>query len=81
MGLAAHDSAPRQAAELADLELRGRETEAASAGFAVRIASHEVETAQAAVGRIRRPGAPAAGVEQMEVTAPVTGLVLRVAQQ
>ncbi len=79
--LASHDSAPRQAAEQADLELRGRETEAASAGFAVRIAAHGVETAQAAVGRIQRPGTPAAGVEQMEVTAPVTGRVLRVAQQ
>jgi HlyD family secretion protein len=79
--LATRDAVPRQAAELAELELRARETEVSSAGFAARVAAHEVETAQAALGRVQAPVARGAEAEQLDVTAPVNGRVLRVLQQ
>lgn len=79
--LVERDAVPRQAVELADLDVRTREAELASAGFAVRVAAHQAETAQAAVGRLRAPTSPTAPGVAMEVTAPVTGRVLRVMQQ
>ncbi|MFW6050646.1 MAG: efflux RND transporter periplasmic adaptor subunit [Myxococcota bacterium] len=72
-------SAPPQALERAELELRSRREELTSARFGAKVARSEARMARAALGRIRGDG-PGED-EQMEVTSPVTGAVLRVQQE
>jgi HlyD family secretion protein len=68
-------AASAQARQQTELDLRARREELASAQFAARVADHEVAMAQAALGRFSsRGGEP----EQLEITAPVAGRVLRV---
>lgn len=75
----------RQRLDLAEMDLRTKKAELASAGFGGRVASHEVEVAKAALGRLDRgqevlsPG----GVPQEEelVRSPVAGVVLAVVQE
>lgn len=77
--LAQHDAVSAQAAEMSELEARSREAELSSATFGSRVAAHQVETAEAVLGRLRNPGA--APTVALELTAPVRGRVLRVVQQ
>jgi len=64
--------------ERSDLEERARTEELTSARFGARVAAHQVEMAQAAIGRV---GGRGGATEQLEVTSPVAGQVLRVIQQ
>jgi HlyD family secretion protein len=61
--------------EQSEGEQRSLEAELATAQAAVRVAGHEVEVARAALGGQTR------GADATEALAPVTGVVLRVAQQ
>lgn len=64
--------------ERTDLEERARTEELTSARFGARVAAHQVEMGLAALGRVSgRAGAE----QQLEVTSPVAGQVLRVIQQ
>jgi HlyD family secretion protein len=76
--LAAQGAVPSQMVDRTEIDLRTRREELASAQFAARVARHEVEVAQAALGRF---GARGATDEQMDVRAPVDGVVLRVLQE
>lgn len=76
--LLAQGASPAQAVERAEMELRTRREELTSMQFASRVARHEVDLAQAALGRF---GAGAGSGDQMEVRAPVDGVVLRVIQE
>ena len=62
-----------------ELEVRSRQEELASAEFGVRVAAHELEVARAALGRYG-PHAEGAG-EQLDVTSPIAGMVLRVLRE
>jgi len=75
--LAATGAVSPHQVDQARLESRLRDTELQSAKFASRVADHEVLLAQAAVARIKA----GKGGEQLDVTAPVSGRVLRVMQQ
>jgi HlyD family secretion protein len=73
-------SAPR-AAERAELEERSLSEELASAEFGARVADHELQVAQAALGRIARPRGKNEAEPEVEITSPVRGRVLRVIQE
>ena len=75
--LAATGAVSPHQVDQARLQSRLRDTELQSAKFASHVADHEVLLAQAAVARIKA----GKGSEQLEVTAPVSGRVLRVMQQ
>lgn len=75
--LAERGAVSRQELEQAELALRSRQEELNSARFGVRVAAHQLEMARAALGRFDGDG----GAEQMEVTSPIEGSVLRVMQQ
>jgi HlyD family secretion protein len=66
----------RRALEVAELDLHSRAQELESAKFGARVARYEVETAKASVGRFdsRDPGVG----EQVEITSPIDGEVLRI---
>lgn len=66
----------RDALERAELELRSRREELTSAEFGLRVATHQLEMARAALGRVSATGEDRG--EQLEVTAPSDGVVLRV---
>lgn len=72
-------SAPAQALERAELELRARREELTSAKFGERVARYEAETARAAAGRME--GGAEDADEQMVVHSPVAGTVLRVLKE
>lgn len=63
--------------ERADLQERTLREELASAQFGARVADHELAMAEAALGRLGK----AAHGDEMEITSPVKGRVLRVIQQ
>jgi HlyD family secretion protein len=65
---------PRVTLDESELEARRAQSTLESARFGVRVARHEVEMAQAALGRVQKKGEP----ESMQVTAPVEGRVLRI---
>lgn len=73
-GLATRNIVERRTLELAELEERTRASDLESALFASRVAAYEVEMATAVLGRL---GARS-GAEQVEVTSPVKGRVLKV---
>lgn len=75
--LHAGGTVPPQVLERAELALRSAREEAASARFGVRVASHQLELARAALGRFD----DAENAEQMEVTSPIAGAVLRVDEE
>ncbi|HSQ61965.1 MAG TPA: HlyD family efflux transporter periplasmic adaptor subunit [Polyangiaceae bacterium] len=75
--LAATGAVSPHQVDQARLQSRLRDTELQSAKFASRVADHEVLLAQAAVARFKA----GKGSEEVEVTAPVSGRVLRVMQQ
>ncbi len=77
-GLGAHGSATGQEVERAQMEARTQREEVTSLEFGVRVADYEVQVARATLGRL---SGGAADDEQLEVTAPVDGRVLRVIQQ
>jgi len=68
---------PERSLEQADLEERSRREKLTSAEFGARVADSDLRMAQAALGRIGKPGKE----EQIDVTSPVKGRVLRVMQQ
>lgn len=76
--LARRGTIPAQTLDQAELELRSRREELSSARFGVRVAAHQLELARAALGRFDDGGD---GAEQMEVTSPIDGAVLRVMQE
>ena len=76
--LAARGATVAQAVERAELELRARAEELTSAQFGFHVAEHQVQMARVALTRLRG-GAPAE--EQLGVTSPSDGRVLRVFQQ
>ena len=72
--LMARGTVAQVALDRAELEHRSRREEVTSAEFGVRVAAHQLEMARAALGRFD-DGANAG--EQMEVTSPIEGQVLR----
>ncbi len=60
-----------------ELDERLKRQEVASASFAVQVADNEVELARAAMLRV----APSSGSEQLDVTAPGSGVVLHVMRE
>jgi HlyD family secretion protein len=76
--LAQRGSVAELAAERAELEARTSQEELASTRFAVRVAEYELRVAEETLAR---PGAGAGQDEQVMVTAPVAGKVLRVIQE
>lgn len=76
--LAQHGSVASRTLEETELELRTRREELTSARFGVRVAGHQLEMARAALGRVDGENGD---VEQMEVTSPIDGAVLRVIQE
>ena len=77
--LAERGTIPPQTLEEAELELRSRREELTSARFGVRVAAHQREMARAALGRFE--GEARDGAEQMAVTSPIEGVVLRVMER
>ncbi len=77
--LAERGTAAREELERSELEVRSRQEELVSAEFGVRVAAHELEVARAALGRYG-PHAEGAG-EQLDVTSPIAGMVLRVLRE
>jgi HlyD family secretion protein len=75
--LAQRGSIPELVAERAELDARTSQEELASARFAVRVAEWELRVAEEALSRPNR----AVKDEQVLVTAPVAGKVLRVIQE
>ena len=75
--LAARGTVPQDTLDRAVLEQRSRSEELASARFGVRVAAHQLEMARAALGRLDDGETG----EQMEVTSPIDGSVLRVIQE
>ncbi|MCC7387066.1 MAG: efflux RND transporter periplasmic adaptor subunit [Deltaproteobacteria bacterium] len=71
---------PPQALERAELEAKSRHEEQTSATFGARVAEHELQVARSALGRLRSGKAPETQ-DQFELTAPVSGIVLRVLQE
>jgi HlyD family secretion protein len=65
-----------EAIEQAEFDLRAKREELSSARFAARVAEHEAQVAEAALGRLGAKGVH--GDEQLEVQAPVAGEVLKV---
>jgi HlyD family secretion protein len=76
--LEASGSLAHQSVDLASFEARMRAQELASARFAERVAEEEVRVARAALGEPRADGRPSGYVD---VIAPASGAVLRVAQK
>lgn len=70
---------PEEQLERADLELRSRREELTSAELGVRVAAHQVQMARAALLRFGASGD--ADAEQLEVTSPIDGVVLRVVHE
>jgi HlyD family secretion protein len=77
--LTAAGASPPRALEQAEVEARSRASEVTSLEFALRVAQHEVEVAEATLGRLD-PHAPAAA-DAIELTAPVAGVVLHVVRE
>lgn len=77
-GLADAGGASQQALDQARFEERARREELASTRFAARVADHEVRMASTAAGRIESRGE---SDEQMEVTAPTAGQILRLLRE
>jgi len=77
--LAREGSVAPTVAERAELEVRTLREELASARFAARVADHERQMAEAALGRMGRNVAEP--TQQLEVPAPVTGKVLRIMRE
>jgi HlyD family secretion protein len=73
--LAAHEAISSTQLDQALLDAHVKEAELASATFAQRVAEHEIAQARAALARFQ-PGAGKS--EQLEITAPVHGVVLHV---
>lgn len=76
---------PQQRSDQAEFELKARTEDLVSAEFAVKVANHQVSVSRATLGRLekkRKPGRkePPAG-EQLDLTSPVKGRVLRVFQE
>jgi HlyD family secretion protein len=72
-------AATTSAAERAELEERTLREELTSAQFGARVAAHDLQQAKAAFGRLH--GSADQQTEQLELTSPVAGRVLRVFQQ
>lgn len=73
-GLVERGTLSRDTLDQIQLEERSRHEELVSAEFGVRVAAHQVEMARAALGRIEGEESD----EQMEVSSPIEGVVLRV---
>lgn len=87
-GLADRGSVSDSVARRAELEARTLREELASAQFAARVAQHQLEMAQAALGRMqsrhdpsKRGEAEQAEESQLEIRAPVSGKILRVVHE
>lgn len=78
--LVAQGGLPSQQLDRAEMELRTQREALTSQQFAARVASHEIQLARAALGRFD-PRVARGEQEQLEVTAPVDGVVLRVVQE
>jgi HlyD family secretion protein len=74
--LAQRGSLPQDSLDRAELELRSRREELTSAEFGARVAAHQLEMAEAALGRVGRE--TTVDAEQFELTSPIEGVVLRV---
>lgn len=74
-GLVERGSLSRDTLDRIQLEQRSRQEELTSAEFGVRVAAHQLEMARAALGRL--DGGEGSD-EQMEVSSPIDGVVLRV---
>lgn len=79
--LAAGGSIAPRDLERAEMEERTRRNEITSLEFALRVAEHEVRLAEATLGRLGRLGRASPGTDALEVTSPVSGVVLRVVRE
>ena len=86
--LAQDGNLPEQALDAAELEARNAGKSLDSARFGARVAKHELEMAKAALGRLSgkksdkdSKAAPADVGDQMVLTAPVNGRVLRLIRE
>jgi HlyD family secretion protein len=71
---------PRATYEVAQLDKRSRAAELTSAQFAARVSQHQLEMAKSALGRMNGAKGEDPG-EQLDVTSPISGRVLKVIQQ
>lgn len=78
-GLIANNATPANVVERAELEARTLSEELASAEFGARVADHNVRMAQAALGRMGQQSERQG--DQLELSSPVQGRILRVLQQ
>jgi HlyD family secretion protein len=79
--LAARGSIPQQRLDRAELELRTKREDLASATFGVRVARHQVDMARAALGRLDRGAQAGDQGSQMMLKSPVAGVVLEVLRE
>jgi HlyD family secretion protein len=84
--LAKDGNLPEQALDAAELEARNAIKTLESARFGARVAKHELEMAEAALGRLTDKGSKKGGDDggpddQMVLTAPVDGRVLKVIRE
>ncbi len=73
-GLVERGTLSRDTLDRLQLEQRSSQEELTSAQFGVRVAAHQVEMSRAALGRLEGTESE----DQMEVTSPIEGVVLRV---
>lgn len=81
--LAAHNAAPQMAVDQAAFEERARAEELTAAELGVKVAAQAVVSARAALGLLqgRGQGKAPGGVQELAITAPVSGQVLRVLRE
>ena len=77
-GLTRSGAVPVRVVEQAELQVRSLTEELQSARFGEKVAKHQLHVAQAALGRL---GKHAVSDEQLEITSPVDGRVLKVIQR
>ena len=77
--LSKEGAATVQELDASNADLRAREGELASARFAAKVATHQVQSARAVLGLLQGRGAHA--TESLPVTSPIAGQVLRLLQE
>lgn len=77
-GLTGSGAVPVRVVEQAELQVRSLSEELSSARFGTKVAAHQLQVARAALGRMGKGGV---SDEQLEITSPVPGRVLKVIQR
>lgn len=77
-GLVRRGTMAQESLDRATLDVRSRREELTSSEFGVRVSQHQVQMARSALGRLDGTGDDS---EQLEVTSPIEGVVLRVLRE